>query len=248
MSIINRIEEDRSAGIFAGVAVLTIAALGLILGVGVGHTNASSTTVSVREGSQITARDDQAYGFDEEGAGVVIKSISIGSDHERFDLTASNTGTIRGVPGLRVMDFDLTALSDGYLDQTQVIVTMNGQSNTINEARVTLREFVTNTFVMSEVEKNGNAVAPAGSQQNYSVTVYPASTAEGFTADDIGVDYQVPFSLGFVFSATDNSRSSDLGRYAAAKGTLTTGTNRSGLYLIPNDDALAASQGTLAAE
>lgn len=246
MSIISRIEEKNSlllTGILVGVTLVG----GVLVSTTITPTNASATTVSTREGNLFDGGDHQEFSFDGEDGGVIRDTLSIGEQPENFYFTASNKGNVSGVPGLRVSNFDQAAVPAGTLDNTRLIVTMVGGSNAENAASVTLREFVSNTFVMGEVAHNGNAVAAPGQVFKLSVRVAPPTSAEGYTAEDFR-DFQVEFAMDFVYSAVDNSYKSDLGRYAVAKGELRAGTPYGGMYLIPNDDAVRASTGELKAD
>lgn len=246
MSTFSRIEEKNSLLITGALVALTLVG-GLIVSAAITPTNASATTVSTREGNLFDGGDHQEFSFDGEDGGIIRDNLSIGEEAEDFYFTASNKGNVSGLPGLRVSDFDESAIPAGTLDNTHLIVTMMGNNNAENKARVTLREFISNTFVMGEVAHNGNAVMAPGQVLKLGVRVLPPTSAEGYTAEDFR-DFQVEFAMEFVFSAVDNSYQSDLGRYAVAKGELRDGTAFGNMFLIPNDDAVRASTGELKAE
>lgn len=246
MSLISRIEEKNSLLV---TGLLTVAVLigGVFVTSALTPTNASATTVSSRPGNLLDGGDHQEFTFDGPDGGVIIDDLSIGQLPEDFYMTASNKGNVVGVPGLAVSNFDQSTISDGTLDNTHLIVTVWGQSGSVNSAAVTLREFISKTFVMGEVAHNTNAVAIPGEVTKVQVHIAPPTSAEGYTAEDFG-DFAATFNLDWVFSAVDNTYGSDLGRYAVAKGELRAGTPQGGMFLIPNDEAVRASNGELKAD
>lgn len=227
--------QNRKRSVLAAGLAVAIAVGGL------GSTALASLTVeTLREGNSVTGEAKAGMAFTDE-SGVIIKNISPGESAEDFAVTATNIGNISGHAVFYAKNLDTANLSDGFLDNTYVTITLRGRNNDGAEAQVTLRDFAANGYLASNVSVNGNFVITPGQNVNYTVRITPPTNAENFTTDDLIV-FSQEFTLGFTFSAVDNAGNSDLSRWAAANATVLGNAAWGGMYSIPQSEIANASQ------
>lgn len=242
MTTIQKIEEKRS-GIFVGALALAAgAALVVALTPLASTANASLTVVETsEETSQDWAELIAGVPFDE-GYGVITKDISPGQPTESFSVLATNVGNVAGNVAIGPANYDISNFSDGFLDQTQVQVTIYQKSGPGGVTETfSLREFATNGFVATPASGAEDFVVDPGQQVRWEITYIPAATSAGFDSDDLG-SFTNSFQLQTLFSGLDETGSSDL-----LRGLEADGSTRGSISYMPWAQLVSASENGVAA-
>jgi hypothetical protein len=220
-------QKNRKRLVATGV-VASLAATAIV-----GGTFAGLTATAEQEGHSITGQATFGMEF-LEGSGLINANVSPGESAQEFEITARNGGNLSGQLAFNVKDGASFEFSDAMLDQTMVSVWMN-ESYAYANFDVTLREFLTNAFVSTQIVRGGE-------DYKIRIKVQPAGDASNWTAEDLG-EFTQSFASVLTLSAVGAEGTSDLGEYAVANGTFLGEYNENKkFYSIPVEEVLPASE------